>query len=241
LGELSFIEQKKDRLFFEWKMKDKFLSSDNLSRFTSEPLIVLYSTDITGVGVEVKNWRNIKKYFSGVLKKIEQSEDLNKWTKKLARALYRDKGVLAGIVARDVEALHQVYSINLKNDNDTLSYSENSYNILSEDPIKTDVTEFVELKDETANQVTYRKTKKYNEASTYNAVMNLLSLYSPADQQEELDEIASKSTFDVSKQYSYKYNYQSHLPVSISVEEKNIMDVGKRNSLKIKKRIINSK
>lgn len=117
-------------------------------------------------------------------------------------------------------------------------YTEEAYNLFVEDPIQTQITTFVEAINEDQKMIRYKRENHYDPESASEVALAMLKKYSTPEQVEEINSIIDSVNFDIQKNGSFEYNYEDNYPIRVEFEQKNIVELGVENSLRIKKTII---
>lgn len=232
LGEWKFIEEKDDHLHFEWILKDDFLEGEALSNIMKNDLAIVYSTTKNGEFLEVKNWKPIKKYFSDLINKLDKPK------KKVLKGFYKDEYFLTSLFAKEIMALHEVYIYQPLGLNDTITFAEDTYNILSDNPILTNKKVFINSFDEQSNLITIKREQKYDPNSASELIIDVLKRFSRPDEEKEIDRIAKDAEIDMRKTGIFNYNSIEMFPLKIEIEQRNIIKLDDTYSLKIKSVIL---
>jgi len=237
IGEWQFLEKKEYKYILQWTMKDSFLESEKMNQHVNNDLSVIYSVSETGEFLDIENWRDIKKYFRTILKEVKKTST-SRFGYKLVKAFYKDKDFLESIVAKEINALHEMYSYSFQHESDTIRFEEDAYNLLSDDPIITNTSVYVDSIDKENNKIIYRREKKYDPKSANEVAIQTLRTFSMEEDEEEINKLSKNAVIDIQKRAVFEYDYLANYPVNIELEEKNIVNLGIKNTVKVKKRII---
>jgi len=237
VGEWAFIEKKENKYILQWTMKDNFLESEKMNRHVNDHLNVIYSVSKTGEFLDIENWGDIKKYFRSITKEAKH-EYTTRFARKLMKAFYKDKSFLQSLFGKEINALHEMYAYSFEHQSDTITFEEDAYNLLSEDPIITNTSIYVGSINEENNKIIYRREKKYDPKSTNEVITQTLKRLGTAEDEEEINQLVEDAVMDLQKRAIFEYDYSTNYPVKIELEEKNIINIGMKNSVTVKKRII---